>query len=229
MNYAYLRVSTDKQNLDSQLHEVISYCKSKGINISARNIFQEIVSTRKEKKDRLELSRLLKLVKQGDMVIVSELSRLGRDTIEVLQTVQKLLYQNIELRLIKENLLIDGADSITAKLIIPMLSAINELERDRISQRTKQALATKKAGGSILGRPKGTFSGSKLDAHLNTIKELLAKTVSVQSIAKIIGTSKQNLHSYIKLRKLKNNHEEEKQKSVRSTQKNCQAKPSSAE
>ena len=107
------------------------------------------------------------------------------------------------MRLLKENLIINGSDSITAKLILPILSAINELERDRISQRTKQALATKRKMGITLGRPKGSFSGSKLDAHIDTIKEMLEKKVSVQSLSRIIGTSRQNLHRYINARNLK--------------------------
>ena len=203
MNYAYLRVSTYKQDLSIQLHEIITYCKSKGIELSSRNIFQEVVSSRQNKKDRKELMRLLSSVKKGDMVIVGDLSRLGRSTIEALQTVEDLLKKDIELRLIKENLIINGAESIIAKLVIPMLSAINDLERQRISERTKQALATKKKKGVKLGRPKGSFSGSKLDKDLTRIKEFLAKGASVQSIARIIGTSKQNLHSYISKRGLK--------------------------
>jgi len=203
MNYAYLRVSTDKQDLDNQMFEIINYCKLKGLELSSTNIFQEVISSRVSKKDRKQLNKLFEKVKEMDTVIVSELSRLGRNTIEVLQTVQELLGKDVELRLLKENLIINGADSITAKLIIPMLSAINELERDRISQRTKQALATKKDKGVTLGRPQGSFSGSKLDEKLDLIKEFLEKKVSIQSIARIAGTSKQNLHSYLKRRGLK--------------------------
>ncbi len=203
MNYAYLRISTYRQDLSNQLHEIIDYCKSKGIDLNSRNIFQEVVSSRQNKTDRVELLRLLTTVKKGDTVIISDLSRLGRSNIEILETAQDLLKEDIELRLAKENLVINGADSITAKLIIPMLSALNEIERDRISQRTKNALAARKKKGVKLGRPKGSLSGSKLDQHLPAIKELLAKEVSVVSIAKIIGTSKQNLHRYIKTRRLK--------------------------
>lgn len=204
MLYGYIRISSEKQDLKHQLHEIISHCKQKNLNLTSQNIFQEIVSSRVNKTDRAQLTLLLEQIKKDDTLVVSELSRLGRNTIEVLQTVQELLKKNIELRLIRENLIINGADSITAKLIIPMLSAINELERERISQRTKQALATKKAQGVKLGRPKGSFSHSKLDQHLDTIKELLAKKVSIQSLARIIGSSKQNLHAYINKRNLKN-------------------------
>ena len=202
MNYGYIRVSTDKQDLNNQLQEIIGYCKSKGLQLNTDQIFQEVVSSRVNKQDRKALCGLMESLKKDDTLIVSELSRLGRNTIEVLQTVQGLLKEDIELRLLKENLIINGSDSITAKLILPMLSAINELERDRISQRTKQALATKRKMGMTLGRPKGSFSGSKLDPHINTIKEMLEKKVSIQSLARIIGTSRQNLHRYISVRKL---------------------------
>jgi DNA invertase Pin-like site-specific DNA recombinase len=203
MNYGYIRVSTDKQDLNNQLQEIIGHCKSKGLKLNTDQIFQEVVSSRVNKQDRLALCALMETLKKNDTLIVSELSRLGRNTIEVLQTVQSILHSNIELRLLKENLIINGSDSITAKLILPILSAINELERDRISQRTKQALATKRKMGVTLGRPKGSFSGSKLDVHIDTIKEMLEKKVSVQSLARIIGTSRQNLHKYINVRKLK--------------------------
>ncbi|MCC7431786.1 recombinase family protein, partial [bacterium] len=176
------------------------------LNLSSENIFSEIISSTRTKNERLELIKLLASLEKNDTLIVSELSRLGRNTIEVLQTVKDLLSRNIELRLLKENLIINGAESITAKLIIPILSAINELERDRISNRTKQALKTKKEQGIKLGRPKGSFSKSKLDKHVETIKKLLAKKVSIQSIARIINCSKQTLHNYIKMRNLRNNN-----------------------
>lgn len=203
MIYGYIRVSTDKQNLGNQLFEIVEYCKNKNIDLKTSNVFQEIISTRKEKKERKQLVLLLDLIRENDTLVVSELSRMGRDTIEVLQTIQELLRKDIELRLIKENLVINGADSITAKLLIPMLSAINDLERQRISERTKQALATKKAQGVKLGRPKGSTSKSKLTSHTETIEELLKKEVSIQAIAKIIGTSRQNLHRFIRVRKIK--------------------------
>lgn len=203
MIYGYIRVSTDKQSLSNQLFEIVDYCKAKNLDLKTSNVFQEVISTRKRKSERKELTLLLDKIKENDTLVVSELSRVGRDTIEVLQTIQELLKKDIELRLIKENLVINGADSITAKLLIPMLSAINDLERQRISERTKQALATKKAQGIKLGRPKGSISKSKLDPHTETIQELLKKEVSIQAIAKIIGTSRQNLHRFIRVRKIK--------------------------
>ncbi|KAA3606615.1 MAG: resolvase [Calditrichaeota bacterium] len=203
MIYGYIRVSTDKQNLSNQLFEIVDYCKAKSLDLKTSNVYQEVISTQKEKKERKQLVLLLNSIQENDTLVVSELSRMGRDTIEVLQTIQELLRKDIELRLIKENLVINGADSITAKLLIPMLSAINDLERQRISERTKQALATKKAQGIKLGRPKGSTSKSKLDPHTETIEELLKKEVSIQAIAKIIGTSRQNLHRFIRVRKIK--------------------------
>ncbi|MEK7435115.1 MAG: recombinase family protein [Cyanobacteriota bacterium] len=203
-NFAYLRISSTKQNLENQFHEIIQYCKRKDLTLDInKNIFQECVSTKKQKKDRLELMKLLEAIKNDDTLIVCELSRLGRDTVEVLQTVQDLLKKNIELRLLKENLVINGSDSISAKLILPLLSALNDVERQRLSERTKSALDARKAKGLPLGRPQGSLGKSKLDEHQKEIKDLLKKNVSVTSIAKIIDTSRQNLSKYIRIRKLK--------------------------
>ena len=167
---AYLRASTNKQDLNHQKLEILEFARKKEIKIDS---FIEItVSSQKTTKQR-RIDELMEMVSAEDTVIVTELSRLGRSTAEVISLINSLVYQNIRVIIIKQNLDIFQQD-MNSKIIITLFSLFSELERDLISLRTKEALATKKAQGITLGKPKGTLQKSKFDNSTLAIYPVLA-------------------------------------------------------
>jgi DNA invertase Pin-like site-specific DNA recombinase len=122
------------------------------------------------------------MLEATDTLIVTELSRLGRSTAEVIALVNALVERNIRLIAIKQNLDISRQD-MNSKIIITLFSLFSERERDLISLRTREALAAKKAQGRPLGKPKGTLQKSKFDQDVARIKELLGYGLSVRKIA----------------------------------------------
>jgi putative DNA-invertase from lambdoid prophage Rac len=196
---AYIRVSTDKQDVNNQRLEVLDYAHKNDFRVDD---FIEIeISSRKSQKRR-RIEELLDRLGQGDTLIVSELSRLGRSTSEVIDLVNHLIQQKVNLIVIKQSLRIAARMDMQTKMIVTMFSLFAELERDIISERTRSALAGKKANGIKLGKPKGTIQTSKLDGKQDAIRELLKHRVSKSAIARMMGTSRTNLTQYIQRRDL---------------------------
>ena len=141
----------------------------------------------------------------SDTLIVTELSRLGRSTAEVIDLVNQVVARNIRLIVLKQNLdIVKDKQDMNAKIIITLFSLLAELERDLISLRTKEALAAKKAQGVKLGKPKGTLQQSKFDKDREKIEELLAWGLSVRKIAKYLGYPNHiGLNTYINKRNLR--------------------------
>jgi DNA invertase Pin-like site-specific DNA recombinase len=190
---AYLRASTDKQDLNHQKLEILEFARKKEIRIDE---FVEItISSRKTSKQR-RIDELVGMLTETDTLVVTELSRLGRSTAEVIALVNALILRNIRVITIKQNLDIANQD-MNAKIIITLFSLFGELERDLISLRTKEALAAKKASGQQLGKPKGTLQKSKFDNSLDRIKELLGYGLSVRKIAKVLGYFQVTSHSIL--------------------------------
>lgn len=195
--YGYLRVSTTSQEAQNQEYEVLKFAASRKWQIT--EMVPETASGAKNYKER-KLGELLERCPPKSILIVTEISRLGRSLLEVMEILNYCLKNEIHLYTCKE--LFELNDSINSKILAFAFSLSAELERQLISQRTKEALARKKAEGVVLGRKKGSHSKSKLDIHLNTIKELLNKRVSQSSISKIIGCSNTTLNTYIHSNKL---------------------------
>ncbi len=198
---AYLRASTDKQDLNHQKLELLEFSRKHSLLIDE---FVEItISSRQTKKQRRIDDLMEKLVK-ADTLIVTELSRLGRSTAEVISLVNALVKKNIRVIFTKQNLDISTHD-MNSKIILTLFSLFAELERDLISLRTKEALASKKREGQILGKPKGTIQKSKFDKDVEKIKELLGYGLSVRKIANVLGyTNHIAINTFINKRKLKN-------------------------
>lgn len=136
-------------------------------------------------------------------MIVTELSRLGRSTAEVISLVNALVESKVRLMILKQNLDIKEHD-MNSKIIITLFSLFGELERDLVSLRTKEALAAKKSQGIKLGKPKGTIQKSKFDKDVERIKELLDIGLSVRKIARLLGYSNHiGLNTYVKKRNLR--------------------------
>lgn len=180
---AYIRASTDKQDLNNQKLEILEFAR--GADLKVAEFVEITVSSRKSSKQR-RIDELLAKLSGGDTLLVTELSRLGRSTAEVIALVNELLQRNIRVIVIKQNLDMAQHD-MSSKIIVTMFSLFAELERDLISLRTKEALAAKKAKGVKLGKPKGTIQASKFDKDRERIEELLRLGLSVRKIAKILG------------------------------------------
>lgn len=191
MIYGYTRVSTELQNTENQKHEIQTFAENNKINID--RWVDEVISSRKSLKER-QLGKLLKHLKKGDILIASELSRLGRNLLEVMGILQSCLEKDCQIWTLKENYKL-GAD-IQSKVLAFAFSLAAEIERQLISQRTKESLKRIKDEGKHLGRPFG-FNYQKLDAKKNKIQELLAKNISKAEIARLIGCSWITLHRYI--------------------------------
>lgn len=197
---AYLRASTNKQDLNHQKLEILEFAQNNKLTIS--NFIEITISSRKTSKQR-RIDELMDMLHEADTLIVTELSRLGRSTAEVIVLVNELVNRDIRLIVIKQNLDIHKHD-MNSKIIITLFSLFAELERDMISVRTKEALSAKKAKGIILGKPKGTLQKSKFDKDIEKIKELLSYELSARKMAKVLGyTSHIALNTYINKRKLR--------------------------
>jgi DNA invertase Pin-like site-specific DNA recombinase len=136
------------------------------------------------------------------VLLVSELSRLGRSVGQIIQLVDRLIKQRVRLIAIKENIQLNGTQDIQTKVLVTMLSLFAEIERDLIAERTKEGLAAARAKGRLPGRPKGVLGTSKLTGREAEIQTFLTKTVSKAAIAKILGVSRSTLHHFIQSRRL---------------------------
>ena len=199
MNIGYVRVSTEEQEVKNQELEIRRYAEAKRITI---NKFTQVeISSRKSQKDR-KIDELM-LLSDKDNLIVTELSRLGRSTKEVLFLLDELKEKGVIIHLIKQNIILDkNSNDPMSRLLITLLASFGELERDLISQRTKEALKSKKESGVILGRPRGSTGKSKLDGKEKEIQEFLSKSISKSSISKILDCDRSTLNNFIKSRNL---------------------------
>lgn len=191
MYYAYIRVSTDHQHVENQKHEILTYTQKYDIQID--KWLDETISSRKPLTER-KLGKLLKRLKKGDVLIATELSRLGRNLLEVMGILQNCLEKDCQIWTLKENYKL-GAD-IQSKVLAFAFSLASEIERQLISERTKNSLQRLKDEGKHLGRPRG-FTYQKLKSKHNKIMELLDKGVSKAEIARLMGCSWITLHRYI--------------------------------
>jgi DNA invertase Pin-like site-specific DNA recombinase len=198
--FAYLRVSKDTQDTNNQKLTVLEFARSHKLKIT--DFLEVSFSSRKSTKER-KIDFLLQQLNDGDTLIVSELSRMGRSVGEIITTIDCLVKKQIKFFAIKEGIKLNGSiKDIQSKVIITLFSLFAEIERDLISLRTREALFAAKACGKQLGRPKGSLGQSKLDGKEQQIKEFLSLGVSKSSIAKITGVDRSTLHHFIVSRQL---------------------------
>ena len=196
---AYIRVSTDKQSLENQKHKILEYAYENKIKID--DFIQIEISSRKNQKDRLLDDVFLRL-KDNDTLIVTELSRLGRNMLEILNLIERFNKSNIKLVFVNQPEL-STANNALSKLLLSIYGYFAETEREIISERTKQGLAVAKAKGKKLGRQKGQQVTSKYDEFKDKIEELYILGLSVQRIVDYIGIGTQaSLSTYIKTRNI---------------------------
>jgi len=198
---AYIRTSTDKQDNDNQKLEIYEYARNKKLKID--EVIEIQMSSQKGRLQR-RIEELMEKLHEGDTLIVTEISRLGRSTAEVIHLINSMIKSSIRIISIKQGIDINKHD-MSSKIIVTIFSLLAELERDLISLRTKEALSAKKAKGIKLGKPMGTIQRSKFDKDIERIKELLSLGVSIRRSSKILGYSNHiGLSNYIRTRKVMN-------------------------
>ena len=194
---AYIRTSTNEQDNNNQKLEIYEYARKNSLHIS--EVIEIQVSAQKSRLQRRIDELLIKLADK-DTLIVTEISRLGRSTSEVIHIINKMIERNIRIIFIKQAIDLSSHD-LNSKIIITVFSLLAELERDLLSLRTKEALYAKKLQGVKLGKPKGTLQKSKFDKEVDRIKELLFLGVSIRKISKILGYENHiGLNNYLKKR-----------------------------
>ena len=195
MTYGYIRVSSDKQTVENQRFEINNFCKREKLEIDGW--IEETISGTKAYNKR-QLGALLKRIQKDDLIICAELSRLGRNLFMIMEILNICMTKEAKVWTIKDNYRL--GDDIQSKVLAFAFGLSAEIERNLISQRTKEALARKKAEGITLGRPKGKKSAKekyKLFRKDTLIRELLQAGISKRQIAKICKVDRNTVARYI--------------------------------
>ena len=185
MTIAYLRVSTGKQHLENQKEEIEKFAARK--NLTVNRWVTEVVSGKKKEHDR-KLGRLLKSLKRGDVLIVTELSRLSRTLLDIMSILHRCLEMNITVYSTKDGYAFDN--SINSKVLAFAFALVAEIEHNLISMRTKEALAHRKSEGVRLGRPPGKGKQNVLLDNREEISHLLEEGMSVSAVCRIYHVSR---------------------------------------
>ena len=200
MIYGYIRVSSDKQTVENQRFEINNFCKKEKLQISGW--IEETISGTKNY-DKRKLGELLNIIKKDDLIICAELSRLGRNLFMIMEILHICMNKECKVWTIKDNYRL--GDDIQSKVLAFAFGLSAEIERNLISQRTKEALARKVSEGVILGRPKGRKTAPekhKLFQKNIIICNLLNRGISQRKIAKKLHVDRNTLSRFIKNNKI---------------------------
>lgn len=196
--YAYLRVSTHQQDVNNQRLGVMSYANTKGFTPL---VFVEDTASGRTPWTERGIGRLLDKARVGDVIVASEVSRLGRSTLQVLQIFEAAARKKVSMHLVKSQLVMDG--SMQSQITATILGLAAQIERQFISERTREALQKRKAQGVKLGRPKGQAKILLLDDKRDEILGYLSKGVTKANIARIVECAPSTLYEWLKRRKIK--------------------------
>jgi DNA invertase Pin-like site-specific DNA recombinase len=196
--HAYLRVSTDAQDVDNQRHGILEYANAHGF--ASVQFTEDSASGKTSWKER-KLGELVDSLNPGDVLIFSEISRIARSTLQVLEVLERCADRTIAVHIAKQKMVLE--DSMQSRITATVLGLAAEIEREFISIRTKEALAKRKAEGVQLGRPKGPAERVKLDDHEQAIRDYLAKGINKRDIARLIECAPSTLYDWLKRRKIK--------------------------
>ncbi|QHJ01742.1 recombinase family protein (plasmid) [Xylophilus rhododendri] len=193
---AYLRVSTDAQDVANQRHGIAGYCVARALH--APMFIEDTVSGRTPWQQR-QLGVLIDQAEAGDVLVVAEISRLARSTLQVLEIMRKCVGKHVHLHIVKSGIVLDG--SMQSTIMGTMLGLAAEIERDFISSRTKEALARRKAAGIQLGRPPGRAAHLTLDPQASVIDGYLSKKMPKRTMAKLLGVAPNTLYGWLRARR----------------------------
>ena len=184
MLVGYARVSTDGQNLDRQIDAL------KAVGVDNRVLYQEKITG--TKKDRPELQRMLKELNEGDVVIITDLTRISRSTKDLLDIIEKIKNKGASIRSLKDTWLDTTSNNPYNDFLLTVMSGLSQLERDLISQRTKEGLESAKARGRNGGRP------SKQNAKGDVVKALADSGMKIVDIVKETGLSRSTVNRILR-------------------------------
>lgn len=191
--HIYLRVSTSAQDTQNQLHGIHQYCKERGIEPDM--VVEDTASGSVAWSSR-KIGELLSSADKGDVLLVAEVSRLARSTLQVLEILRFASERQVSVVIVKNGLTFDN--SMQSKITATILGLAAEIERDFISMRTKEALAKRKASGKQLGRPQGALAKSyKLDEKRSEIERYQKIGINQTAIAKLVGVSRPTLRTWV--------------------------------
>lgn len=176
----YIRVSKKTQNLDRQLDDLLAY------GVDKRNIYQEKISGTKS--DRPELNKMIEELQEGDIVVISDLTRVSRSTKDLLMIVDKISKKGAKIKSLKDTWLDTTSNNPYNDFLLTVMSGMSQLERDLISQRTKEGLKSAKARGRNGGRP------SKKNEKADIVKMLYEKEYKIVDIARQTGLSRSTIY-----------------------------------
>jgi len=194
--YAYLRVSTDAQDVDNQRHGILEYANAHGL--TGMHFVEDVASGKHPWRERQLGDLLLHQCRAGDTVVFAEISRMARSTLQVLEVLKHCIDAQINVHIAKQKMILDG--SMQSRITATVLGLAAEIEREFISIRTKEALAKKKAEGVQLGRPRGSAATLKLDARASEIVGYLAKGINKRDIARLLDCSHTTLYRWLEVR-----------------------------
>lgn len=189
MVYGYIRVSTDKQTVENQRFEINEYCNKQGLKVDAW--IEETVSGTKSYSSRT-LGQVIKQLGKDDLLVCSEISRLGRSLFMIMEILSQCLTKGCRVCTVKDNY--NLGDNIESKVLAFAFALSAEIERNLISQRTKDALRRLKDEGKVLGRPKGAKGkNNKLKDKIDNLQQMRTK-YGVKKTCKMLGVSRSTFY-----------------------------------
>lgn len=180
----YARVSTEGQNLDRQIDMLVNY------GVDKRNIYQEKMTGTKS--DREQLNKMIEELQENDIVVIADLTRVSRSTKDLLNIIDRIKEKGASIKSIKDTWLDTTSDNPYNSFLLTVMSGLSQLERDLISQRTKEGLASAKARGRNGGRP------SKRNDKADTVELLYKEGYKIVDIVKQTGLSRATVYRTLK-------------------------------
>jgi len=194
MIYGYIRVSTDRQTIENQRYEINEFCKK---NVLIINEWIEETISGATEIDKRKLGELLDGLQKGDILICSEISRLGRNLLMIMSILNICIIKEVQVWTIKDNFRL--GNDINSKVLAFAFGLSAEIERNLISQRTKEAMARAKSEGIHCGRPRGAKNKTvKLTGKEKIIIQLLKQNFTKIVIARKLGVHRSTLRSFLK-------------------------------
>lgn len=199
MIYGALRVSTSQQDTANQKHGILEYANERG-GLSSLVFVEDTAGGKIHWRER-KFGEMLRNCQAGDTILFAEISRIGRSALQVLEFLHEAAERQVQVHIVKQRMIVDG--TMQSKIAVTMLGLAAEIEREFISQRTKEGLARRKAAGVKLGRPAGSKAEQlKLDKEpgKQQIEDWVGKDLGATAVAKLCGCSRSTLYAYCKER-----------------------------